>query len=600
MYKEIPEEIIDTIRTSNDIVDVIGEYVQLKKQGRNYFGLCPFHDEKSPSFSVTEDKQLFHCFGCGKSGNVISFMMEVETLSFIETIKHLADRTGVTLPETKSKQPKLSEESTTLLSAYDWLTKYYLHFLKYHDDAKDGLAYFQARGISEQTIDRFQLGFAPVDSDFTVDFLQNKGFHQQSLVKAGLLTARDNNMYVDPFRGRVIFPIKNHLGKTVAFGGRSIKDENPKYLNSSEHELFQKGSILYNYDLARNHIRKQNEVIIFEGYMDVLTADQAGIRNVIATLGTALSVHQARLLRRYVDTVILCFDSDAAGQKGSYQAAKLLHENGCTVKIAKTKENMDPDQYIKQYGSEKFQEQVIETSDTYVKFLINYKRKDYNLAIDSERIAYIEETTKTLAMVESDIEREYYVKELADEFDLAIETIQNSIAQLNKNKPQVNNKDNSAQNSYTKHKISYQQEQVMYPAYHNAEITLLSHMLTNPYVLDRVQQELGVNFNIEEHQIILTHLYALYEEKNKISVSDLIDKLDSDHLKKIITEIAFMQVNEEHTEDEINDYIRTIQQQTIENTKVRSLKEQQRELEEQNDPILAAKIGLELLKLRNK
>lgn len=599
MYTKIPDEMIENIRSSNDIVDVVGEYVQLKKQGRNYFGLCPFHDEKSASFSVTAEKQIFHCFGCGVGGDVITFMMEIETYSYIEAIKFLGKRVGVSLPETNKNQPVLSEESSSLLSAYDWLTKYYLHFLKYSDDAKAGLEYFESRGISEATIDRFQLGFSPNESDFTVEFLQNKGFHQQFLVKAGLLTARDNNTHVDPFRGRVVFPIKNHLGKTVAFGGRSIIEQNPKYLNSPEHDLFRKGNILYNYDLAKNHIRKQNEVIIFEGYMDVLTADQAGIRNIIATLGTTLSAHQAKLLRRYVDTVILCFDTDSAGLKGSYQAAKLLNEVGCTVKVANVREGMDADQYIKQYGGETFIEQVIETSDTFIKFIMNYKRKDYNLLVDGERIAYIEEITKQLALIESQIEREYYIKELAEEFNLATETIQNSIQQIRKDKPNQNNVDKTGQNSYTKHKNNYKQDNVMYPAYHNAEITLLSHMLSNTYVIEKVQQELGVNFNIEEHQVILTHLYALYEEKGDISTSELISKLESDHLKKVITEIAFLQINEEHTEEELLDYIKIIQQQTIETTKVRSLKEQQKLLEQQNDPILAAKVGLELLKYRS-
>lgn len=599
MYTKIPDEVIDNIRESNDIVDVVGDYVQLKKQGRNYFGLCPFHNEKSPSFSVTEEKQIFHCFGCGKGGNVITFMMEIETLNYIEAINFLGKRIGVALPETKSRQPALSEEASSLLSAYDWLTKYYLHFLKYSDDAKAGLDYFKARGITEATIDRFQLGFSPNESDLTVEFLQNKGFHQQLLVKAGLLTARDNNTHVDPFRGRVIFPIKNHLGKTVAFGGRSIADQNPKYLNSPEHDLFRKGNILYNYDLAKNHIRKQNQVIVFEGYMDVLTADQAGVRNIIATLGTALSTHQANLLKRYVDTVILCFDTDTAGLKGSYQAAKLLHQIGCTVKVAKVKEGMDADQYIKEYGGDTFIEQVIETSDTFFKFIMNYKRQDYNLLIDSERIAYVEEMTEQLALIESQIEREYYVKELADEFDLAVTTIQNSVQQIRKDKPIQSKVGKSAQNNNIQQKTNYKQNNVMFPAYHNAEVTLLSHMLNNTYVIEKVQQELGINFNIEEHQVILTHLYALYEDKGDISVSDLINKLDNDHLKKIITEIAFLQINEEHTEEEITDYIKIIQKQAIESTKIRSLKEKQKLLEQQNDPILAAKIGLELLKFRS-
>src|SRR5690625_2276815 len=288
MYTQIPEEIIENIRKENDIVEVIEEYVQLKKQGRNYFGLCPFHNENSPSFSVTKEKQIFHCFGCGKGGNVITFLMEIESFTFIETIQFLADRSGIELPETRKKNYSISEEDQLLLSAYDWLLKYYHHLIKYAEEGKSGIKYFQERGMDEDTIDQFELGISPENSEFTVTFLEQKGFHQQLLIKAGLLSLRDNNELIDPFQGRVIFPIKNHLGRTVGFGARAIEDQTPKYLNSSEHALFHKGSILFNFHLAKSHIRKKNEVILFEGYMDVLAAYQSGIKNVVATLGTAL------------------------------------------------------------------------------------------------------------------------------------------------------------------------------------------------------------------------------------------------------------------------------------------------------------------------
>src|SRR5690625_1229485 len=232
MSTVVSDEVIEKIRQENDIVDIVSEYVQLKKQGRNYFGLCPFHDEKSPSFSVTKDKQIFHCFGCGKGGNVISFLMEMESFSFVESLRHLADRSGVKLPETKSNTKPMSEESSIILSAHEWLGKYYHHLLKYADKGKKGFDYLTDRGLSETTIDEFQLGFAPVDSNLTVDFLENKQFHKQTLVKAGLLSTTNNQQFLDVFRGRIIFPIKNHLGRTVAFGGRAFQGESPKYLNS--------------------------------------------------------------------------------------------------------------------------------------------------------------------------------------------------------------------------------------------------------------------------------------------------------------------------------------------------------------------------------
>src|SRR5699024_5306199 len=228
---QIHEDVIEHLRKENDIVEVIEEYVQLKKQGKNYFGLCPFHDEKSPSFSVTKEKQIFHCFGCGKGGNVISFLMEKESMSFIEAIEYLADRINYTLPQTNRKQPSLSSDQKSILEAHDWLTKYYHHLLKFSEEGKNGLTYFAERGIDEATINEFQLGFAPLDSEFTTQFLEEKGFHLQFLVKNGLLTTSDNQHFNDIFRGRVIFPIKNHRGQAIGFGGRAIHGEQPKYLN---------------------------------------------------------------------------------------------------------------------------------------------------------------------------------------------------------------------------------------------------------------------------------------------------------------------------------------------------------------------------------
>lgn len=597
MFTEIPDEIIEQIRKENDIVGVIEEYVQLKRQGKNFFGLCPFHDEKSPSFSVTKEKQIFHCFGCGKGGNVINFLMEIETFTFIEAVTYLANRVGITLPETRKRQTALSEETSSLLSAYDWLTKYYYHLLKYSEEGKIGLDYFTKRGIKEETIDQFQLGFAPTNSEFTMEFLKKKGFHQQLLVKAGLFAARSNDEYVDVFRGRVTFPIKNHLGRTVAFGGRAFQGEEPKYLNSPEHELFQKGSLLFNFNLAKNHIRKENEVIIFEGYMDVLAAYQAGIKNTVATLGTALSSNQAKLLKRYIDTVILCYDADNAGINASYQAANLLQQIGCEVRIAHVQENMDPDDYIKTFGSEQFKQQVISVSDTFFKFYMKYKKRDYNLSVDSERIAYIETIVQQLASIESTIEREYYVKEIADEFNLSTDIIHHDIEKYKKR----NNhhfKDKSSKNSNTISNVNnYHKRMMLLPAYRNAEKLLLAHMLRHPYLIEKVQQKLGVSFNIDEHKIILTHLYALYEEKNEIDVSELVDKVTDPELKRIITELAIMPTNETIIEQEINDYINIIQTEATEITYLRALKQKQKE---EKNPILAAQIGLEIIDIEKQ
>jgi DNA primase len=597
MYKAIPEDIIENIRKENDIVSVVEEYVQLKKQGRNYFGLCPFHEEKSPSFSVAKDKQIFHCFGCGKGGNVISFLMEMETFTFVEAVTHLANRIGMALPEVKDPVSSLSEEASNLLSAHDWLTKYYHHVLKYAENGKDGLNYLNERGINEKTLDEFQLGFAPSNSDYTLEFLTKKGFHTQTLVKAGLVSTKDNTNFVDVFRGRVIYPIKNHLGRTVAFGGRAFQSEGPKYLNSPEHELFHKGNLLYNFHLAKNYIRKQQEVIVFEGYMDVISAHQAGIKNCVATLGTALTTNQAKLLKRYVDTVIICYDADVAGLQASFEAATLLRQLGCEVKVASVKNKMDPDDYIKKYGGETFLRDVIEISQTYFGFYMFYKRKQYNLSTDSERIAYIEDIIEHLALsIHSPIAQEYYVKEIAAEFNLSTDIIYHDI-EKHKGINNTTYKDNLASNSNTSITPIYKRNNKPYLAYEKAERTLLCYMFKYPEIIDKVQDELGIGFNIDAHKIILTHLYALHEKDGVLHVSKLIDKLTDEPLRRIVTEIAMMSVNEMMNDQEINDYIQVIGKEKTEHHQLRLLKQKQKQ---ETNPFLAAAIGTEIVALERR
>ena len=596
MNSQIPEEVIENIRRENDIVDIIGEYVSLKKQGRNYFGLCPFHDEKSPSFSVTKEKQIFHCFGCGKGGNVITFLMEVESFTFVEALRLLGDKVGVTLPERPNNTKSISEEAHTFLSAYDWLTKYYYHLLKYANDGEDAKEYLLNRGITEETIDEFQLGYATLNSDFTVEFLLKKEFHPQSLVKAGLLSTKDNQHFTDVFRGRVIFPIRNHLGKTVAFGGRAFQEEEPKYLNSPEHELFQKGNILFNFDKAKRHIRRNNEAIIFEGYMDVLAAHQANVTNAVATLGTALTIKQAKLLKRYVDTVIICYDADDAGIEASFKVAQLLEQVGCEVKVANMPNNMDPDDYIKNYGGNRFKEDVISRSDSLFRFYMKYYRRKYDLSVESERIAYVEEMIVQLADVESSIEREFHVKEIADEFSLSTDIIHHDIDKHKKKQKRQYN-DNSNQKKNFGQLTPYNMKNKMLPAYNNAERFLLAHMLKQTDVIDKVQQSLGIQFNVDEHKIILTHLYALHEKYEEISVSQLIDKLEDDHLKQIVTEIAMIPTDEMISEEVLNDYIHIIRAESTDIAHVRRLEQKQKQ---ESNPILAAQIGSEIIELKKQ
>ncbi|WP_163970024.1 DNA primase [Oceanobacillus halotolerans] len=599
MSNQIPEDVISEIRQSTDIVDVIGEYVQLKKQGRNYFGLCPFHGEKTPSFSVTQEKQIFRCFGCGKGGNVVTFLMEIEDFSFQEAIRYLAERNGIELPETAlNTENSLSEENQDILSAYEWLTKLYHHLLRYTKDGKEGYQYFNERGITDDIIDKFQLGYAPNVNDFTTEFLKKKGYQAQTLVKAGFLSLHDDGHVTDRFRGRVVFPIRNHLGKTVGFGGRTIHDQEPKYLNSSESDLFQKGKMLYNFDLAKKHIRKLNEVVLFEGYMDTISAYQAGVKNGVATLGTSLTEMQAKLLKRYVDTVIICYDADKPGIEATYKAAVLLRQVGCQVKVANLKDGMDPDSYINTYGPDAFQHEVIKASHTFMSFYMRYFKRDYNLSLEGDRINYIEKILQQLATIESPIEREYYMKVLHDEYHVSMETLKEELEAYRQKLGTKKDKRNRERNT-NKKTATYASKKLL-PAFHNAERMLIAYLLQDSSIVDKVQEEIGASFNIDEHKIIVTHLYAFYEEGNPPDVSLFIEWLTDTHIKQVVAEIAMTSLQEDINDKELNDYIRLIKTQNSDMVHLESLKEEQRIAEQQNDPIRAAQIAMKIIDIHKQ
>ncbi|GAA0443161.1 DNA primase [Lentibacillus halophilus] len=593
------DEAIEQVRTSHDIVDIIGEYIQLKKQGRNYFGLCPFHGEKTPSFSVTQDKQIFHCFGCGKGGNVITFVMEMEGYTFYEALQFLADKSGTDLPESfGQKESSVSSENQQILAASEWVVKLYHHLLRFTKDGKKGYQYLKDRGITDETIDAFQLGFAPEAKDFTASFLDKKGFHQQTLIKSGLLSQRDDNGVSDRFRGRVIFPIRNHLGKPIAFGGRTLTNQEPKYLNSPESELFQKGRMLYNFDLAKKHIRKQGEAILFEGYMDVISAYQAGVQHGVATLGTSLTETQARLLKRYVDTVIICYDADESGHDATYKAAGTLQKAGCSVKVANLTDNMDPDHYIAEFGGESFWNDVITSSLTFTSFYMRYLKKDFNLTLEGDRINYIEKVLEHLAMIDSAVEREYYLKELSNDYDISMESLTQQI-QFHRQQKRLGG-DKSNKNSHTNHAPGIQQSKRLLPAFHNAERHLLAYMLQDLSIIDRVQEEIGASFTIDEHKIIATHLYAFYEENNEADVSKFIEMVNDDQVKKLVTELAMISVQDHMTDDVINDYIRIIQAENHKKQNIYSLKEEQKMAEQQNNPIKAAEIAKRIMDMEKQ
>ena len=577
LSERIAEETINEIRQRTDIVDIISEYVQLNKQGRNYLGLCPFHQEKSPSFSVSTDKQVYHCFGCGAGGNVFSFLMEIEGLSFQEATIKLADKANIELGDslTLSKSKSVPDDIKQMIEAHQLLSKFYHHLLVNTKEGQNALEYLLARGFSKQSIEKFQIGYALNSWDFDYKFLMNKQFHPKLLEKAGLIIKREQDgSYFDRFRDRIMFPIVNRNNETIAFSGRILGSEQPKYLNSPETAIFNKSNVLYNYYLARPTIRKHQQAVLFEGFADVIAADRSGIENGVATMGTSLTKEHISILKKNVQSVTICYDSDSAGIEATYKAGEMLQKANCQVKVAVMPKGMDPDDYVKNYGEEKFRNDVIGSSLTFMGFKMLYFRKGKNLQVEGDRLLYLEEVLKEISLLESAVEKDLYLRQLSDEFNLSLEALKE---QERQNYKQTHpNARNERKEPVQKFLAPRYVERVK-PAYMNAERFLIAHMLRSMDVTFKVQEMLeGNTLNIDEHQAIITYLYGFYESDHIPDLNSFIHYVDDENLRRIIVEIEMMQINDEISEQELMDYIN----QVLNYKKRLKIKEKEDELKE--------------------
>jgi len=413
MVGNLPSQFLDEVRNHYDIVQFISEYVQLKRAGRNYFGLCPFHGEKTPSFSVSPDKQIFHCFGCGEGGDVFSFIMKADSLTFPEAVTELTKRAGLPLPQTAlSPAAERTERTRERLSdAVSWVQRFYRHRLE-HPEGNAAQLYLHQRGLSTEVIHQFGLGFAPDSWDAGKQFLLKKGFSEQELLAAGILTAGEKRTY-DRFRKRVTFPICNRRGEIIAFGGRILGEGTPKYLNSPETPLFDKSKHLYALHLAQGAIRLNKQAVIFEGYLDVIAAHQAGITNVVASLGTSLTEAQARLLRGQAEEVVIVYDADTAGQAATWRGVQVLRQAGCLVKVGRLPVGLDPDDYLRRFGGDGFRRDVIGKALLLVDYQLTSLAEHFNPEKDDDRIRLFAKISDILASVENAMEREDYIEKVS-------------------------------------------------------------------------------------------------------------------------------------------------------------------------------------------
>lgn len=546
------DEIIEEVRTANDIVDVVSNYVQLKRNGNNYFGLCPFHREKTPSFSVASEKQIFHCFGCGKGGNVFKFIMDVENISFVEAVQMLADRAKINLPSNDSRDLFLSqdellrrEQSKKNLYEINKITgRFFYENIKKSKIAQD---YINKRSIKPATVKRFGLGFS-LDDNGLASLLTLKGFPEEDLLASGLIGRSESGRLYDKFKNRFMFPIFDIRGRVVAFGGRSLESAEvmkaqriPKYINSPENSIYTKGRHLYALNLARKSNEKMKKILVVEGYMDVISPHQVGITNVVASLGTALTEQQGRLLRQYADEIILSYDSDEAGQNAIERGLEVLRTLGVSAKVLQMNGAKDPDEYVLKYGPEKFTK-LMDNSISYAEYRINRIKENYNLNDTTEKIKFLTKIADVLAKVENNIERDIYVDKFSNELGVGKEAI---LAEIEKktlrdtrfNKKTVNNSQN----------IITHNSNVIIPS--NTDEDLIIYLLSkkNMNIYNQIKQNILVS-QIEDSlkKKIISKLYDLYETGN-INNRSIDSICESDEEYSLVTGILMSEnVNEDN------------------------------------------------------
>ena len=416
-----PEELIEEIRMKNDIVDVISGYVRLQRKGGSHFGLCPFHNEKSPSFSVSQSKQMYYCFGCGAGGNVFTFLMEYEHYTFQEAIKALADRAGVALPEIEYSAEMKQKESrrARLLEVNKEAAKYFYYLLR-KQEGSQGMQYLRGRQLSEETIKKFGLGYASKYSDDLTKYLKSKGYTDDLIKEAGLCSIDEKYGAHDKFWNRVMFPIQDINHRVIGFGGRVMGEGTPKYLNSPETPVFDKSRNLYGLNFARTS--RAGNMILCEGYMDVIAMHQAGFTQAVASLGTAFTEGQAGLIRRYVQNVLLSYDSDGAGVKAALRAIGILKEAGLTAKVIHLEPYKDPDEFIKNLGAEEFQKRIDEAENSFF-FELRIAERDFDLKDPEGKTRFHQELARRLCGFAEEVERENYIEAVAEKYHIGFENL---------------------------------------------------------------------------------------------------------------------------------------------------------------------------------
>ena len=523
------DDIIEEVRQKNDIVDVVSQYVKLTRKGSSYFGLCPFHNEKTPSFSVTPGKQMYYCFGCGAGGNVFNFIMEYENYSFGEALKHLADRAGVELPKIEYSREvrEKAEQKAELLEINKQAAQYYYYQLR-TEGGRQGHEYLAGRQLSEETMRKFGLGYSDKFGSGLYKYLKSKGYSDERLRESGLFNVDERHGMYDKFWNRVIFPIMDVNNRVIGFGGRVMGDGEPKYLNSRETILFDKGRNLYGLNYAKRS--RSNAIILCEGYMDVISLHQAGFTNAVAPLGTAFTPNQAMLLKRYTNEVILSFDSDGAGIKAALRALPILRQNGLRGRVLSMKPYKDPDELIKAEGAESYQKRIDEAeSGRMFELLVLYGQ--YNQQDPENRTEFLHEVAKKLAQIEEPLERQTYLTSAANRFMIRKNDLENLVNRygLGYQYEQVNEQYKTAPETEERRKEKKKNTK------NQPQRLLLTWLVEHPDMYQYIRPYIGADDFIEPlYHSVAIMLFEQLDKEEKINPAAILSRFtDAEEQKEI-------------------------------------------------------------------
>lgn len=564
------DEIIDEVRQTNDIVDIISQYVHLKRSGRNFFGLCPFHNEKSPSFSVSPDKQIFHCFGCGVGGNVFTFLTKIEGINFIEAVQTLAERSNIQLPTLENRGDSLKEELKAKVYKVNEFAANYYHENLYKPESKIAQEYIKKRKLTNETLKSFQIGFSGKFNEL-YNALKKQGFEEREILESGLVNKNDNGKYIDRYRNRLMFPICDVRGRVIAFGGRVLDDSKPKYINSPENVVYSKGRHLFGLNVAKKSDVKK--ILIVEGYMDVISLHQRGVKNVVASLGTAMTQQQGWLLRKSSEQIILSFDSDEAGLSAKMRALDILQNMGCDIRILQMEGAKDPDEYIIKYGSARFQS-LIEKALSVVEFKVKILKRNLDLNNTNDKIKFLNEIAKLISKIDNTIEKEVYIERIAKSYNISKEAIYAEVNKLSyatakgqkileKSKPVISHK------KVEKNKVS--------EAIVKKENTILSLLLMGDLnVFQIIKQNIKVeDFKDSLNQQIAKKLYEEFEKGNS-NINGILDNLEEEEQNRI-TMIMADDYEIKDVEKAIDDIIQSYEKEKLNERKFEILEELEKE-----------------------